>query len=475
MASANPSERLTSAPEPFSVKPRYVGYFLTSEQRALAKKLWPHVECVGKPGAQPHLHALSAIERGMCEDLVHEMIESSSSSVPRVLDVGGSVSRNRKRPNVWTCAPVLSAYDATKDHDVDPYDLACSHTAAQCVCHRFDYCVSIHSLYYLTAEDIVSLAHRCPGGMYAVVHPYNEPMGSHWNEAEWYIDYYGNVVCSVKGTSGSWIHPNVSPMLNKGIISFAGRSVAANLVRTIGMSQIWRIVACDPKLPENFFAKNLNQALADSSYVGMVDMRAPVTRNNSFFHASLEPFHETQSSVYRVLSWASRIAFHRRGHRPIVVPKTIVSQLALEIVNVGRSADAYRLLTHKAKSALSGVAMPVEDMVAVLPALVAAAFTHTLSLELDELSFMLTWNAGPLKLHSWAFTFSPVASLVSQLYVHRWKLIAVALAFAASRLRAPLRAAGGSGNVLTEGDLSSLRHLPRLRSLPTYLSLDGTA
>jgi hypothetical protein len=160
-----------------------------------------------------HSHPIAAIERKLVEKQIHEELTTFVPGEGMIVDIGGSVWRNSSRGNVWTTAPVLSPADVIRKKRASKCnnDRACSHTAQECRCVEPAAYMSIHSLYYLTKDDIVDLVWRSTEGMMmCAVHFFPDACGGLLEGEATYTNRDGLVTMSVEGQTTPYFHRNLS-------------------------------------------------------------------------------------------------------------------------------------------------------------------------------------------------------------------------------------------------------------------------
>jgi len=173
---------------------------------------------------QPHPHPISAMERVVLEDIAYESITTTFGQSAIITDIGGNPIRHyyAKRTNVHCCNPVLDEMDVVRrgkrlGHPIhkDFGEFRTGEHKVQNCTLQSDVYMSIHSLYYLTQDEILALVVRSKQasnfGLIAVVHSFNEFYGKlHFNgvnyESEYEVTDMRTVTMGVNGNAHCYRH-----------------------------------------------------------------------------------------------------------------------------------------------------------------------------------------------------------------------------------------------------------------------------
>lgn len=141
------------------------------------KVMFPKKRFETKKG-EPHPHPLSHITRYIAAyeamDFIVQDLAPFNKKVS-VVDIGGKVSMWKHHPMapcVWATSPSLTARDVFRNENRDSTRSCSCKFPDHCVqCATHDAAISVHSLYYLSMEDVGRICHRY-GVFYAVVHDF---------------------------------------------------------------------------------------------------------------------------------------------------------------------------------------------------------------------------------------------------------------------------------------------------------------
>ena len=365
-------------------RPYNLDVALTETQQKVAKALYPDVRLVPTPNARPHTHGVSKFERERVETFAYQKLQQFLTPADRVLDIGGNEHRHVRanRGNVWCCNPVLNVYDAVhyEKDQLLPRGYSCNHKANECNCFPWDAALAVHSLYYLSEEEIVELVHTLRTGLLvAVLHDCSEPFGQWWaGEGSYYRRADGKVNATINGTGFNWVHEDHTPKLRKGVLRSyrTGIPLAAvvQLNRSYGHSDIWEIMAVrGPAVPPaNDVAPPLFETCVDDpAYWGPVNFQSHAI-TGARKAVKFETLQEAvtgrgprtlgeqmwdflgQFALFKAtdMLWSFKDNFALwldPAARPIVIPKGMVAMVRISLLAAPRDPKAFQTAAFNAR------------------------------------------------------------------------------------------------------------------------------
>lgn len=171
---------------------KLVSYFIPKSLRYTQQKIdllsvyAPHTLSNLKSYNSYNEHPLCAAFRNLAEahvlsTLQSELIANGITSGP-ILDVGGAAVRhhnNGNRKYVHSCVPILEPKDELRRSAIPSDARVCRHRWEECDCETFKASMSVHSLYYITPENIAKcLLKQVRPVHYAVLHEYPYDSGT---------------------------------------------------------------------------------------------------------------------------------------------------------------------------------------------------------------------------------------------------------------------------------------------------------
>jgi hypothetical protein len=225
----------------------YVDVKLTREELAVLRHTFPDREPVPAPRATAHNHACLRVERAYAYRVVDDYITGLGTN-GIIVDIGGNpmMHQYHMRANhnrVHSVAPTLYSGDVIRRIRADQHPRACDHAwptsrpgtdgrlVPGCTCDEkepFDVAISIDTIYYLTARDVLRTVFRVRSGiMIAVLHRFDgglsggqadnlrESLGCYYGQSYYQIHPHreddGTVVpyvtMTVDGGAVSYTHP----------------------------------------------------------------------------------------------------------------------------------------------------------------------------------------------------------------------------------------------------------------------------
>lgn len=351
----NGSAKNPEARDEPTVRKVRVPYALTPELAIGFAQDWPDRQVGQANPAHAHSHARLAYERREIEREIYEQCTGQEC----IVDIGGNPKRHRKRPEVWSCCPILSAEDACRESQRAGIPLKyCNCKFQHCNCiPNPDVYISIHSLYYLSVGDVLEAVHRChTGKLYAMVHEFPDAAGKFaGGEASYYQLGMHQVQMSVKGNSSTYQHSNMH-WLRDGYFSTSTQAVAWTLWKQGPHSNVYLF----SRAPLGLFVqkpqvKTLSGSLKDKDFYGGV-MSGSTGLGR---HLATTGFGSMVATVDSI-SCYGRYFELRTGteQKMCLVPKGFVEDLMVKIAWMPRNPTTWRAFVEKAKSLVVKFDMP---------------------------------------------------------------------------------------------------------------------
>lgn len=212
----------------------HVNFTLTNELRDRLAVLYPGYNFLEAAGATPHSHPLLALERRFAEDVAYNLLPAVVTD-SWIVDIGGNAARHAAAGRrIWSCCPNLSPEDVVRNAQRVGFPHQCPHLFQECHCVPPSSYLSIHSLYYLSLQDVLTAVVRARTGiLVAAVHRFTSAVGSFYNgEAHYMVDNQGFVHMQTNGNLAPYYH-SVMPWLQARYYSDETNAVAWNIVRSV--------------------------------------------------------------------------------------------------------------------------------------------------------------------------------------------------------------------------------------------------
>jgi hypothetical protein len=316
------------APNGEDARVAHVGFTMDEALKNYFTRSFPGVRVVPGPFATPHSHARLAFERSYGETIVMGMVRNLLVS-----DIGGNARRNRDkgRSNVHCCCPVLSPEDAVRVSRYQGLQNWCPNMFQKCEL-PCDIYTAIHSIYYLSPEDVVfAVKHSKQHRLYSLHHTFPDAYGSFAEgEAQYMIDPQMLVTMYSSGNVTPYHHPALF-WLNAGYYeSLDGQSaIAWSIIQTLPNSVIVLFTPAPVGLPHYVSGfQGFVPTMRDTTYYGVV----PLT--GAAFHSALQsttsaPFVNTSMEVDTLFSWGKFMIGVDAGQVEVcIVPKGFVDEMA---------------------------------------------------------------------------------------------------------------------------------------------------
>lgn len=310
------------------------------------QKYYPYYQFVAEARQFPHPHPILNIERAIGEDDLYRRALSfvrARKETCSIIDIGGNPSRHVQRPEIHSCNPILSASDVPRALLYSESTNSCSHTAEECKCVEPDVYMSIHSLYYLSPDTIVSLCKRSKlNCLFALLHEFDDTFGSFANgEATYQLSGPEHVVMNVRGNTHSYRHSNMSWM-RQGSYSTPRGTLAWTKLNQYASQGSFLFTFSPLVFDQAVTTENeLVPALQDSSYYGEVSLSNPLNdRSKVAVAGDILSLPDT-----RVFSWGPSVIVYQRD-KDIVLhcPKGAVAEAASWSMGRERTPDNFKNL-----------------------------------------------------------------------------------------------------------------------------------
>lgn len=291
----------------------------------------------------PHSHPLLALERKWCE----EYVVLQASLLGTVVDIGGNASRHHNaNDRVWSCCPILSAEDATRNYRYQGLPGWCDHKFQDCHCVVPDAYIAVHSLYYLGPQLVcraVNSARRKV--MWSAHHMFDRAYGSFaMGEAQYQVDQSEVVTMHSTGNVTDYVHSACAWLHDGYYRSEDGTAMAWTIEKTFPNTVIMRFNAAPPDLPEPASGyRGFVPCLHDNKYFGPMRLSGAFDTGNS---SSVTPQLVNQViSKFSFSSWGPSIVAMETGvTEQIVVPKDMVNTAARLMVGKPRNEASFNTL-----------------------------------------------------------------------------------------------------------------------------------
>ena len=273
-------------------------------------------------------HPKLSVERYIGEAICYETLRKMNCI--HITDIGGNASRHLQleRSEVHSCCPNLSATDQLYGDLREKEANACSNLTQDCDVESDAY-MAVHSLYYLTARDVLELVHRsATKTLISIHHRFPDARGEFAGEAQYSVDAKENVVMVVDCT---WSHKTLS-WLDAGGYSYGGKSIWWKKYRDLKWSEIVVFRATDQiykPVPKPLFASVVN----DHEHHGEVDYSSS---------ARFDPIYQRfKVQINVLLSWGPEVIIESKTEN-VVVPKNLVCVAAQAVMAKERNLDTFR-------------------------------------------------------------------------------------------------------------------------------------
>jgi len=368
-------------------------------------KRFPDVEFSLK-GKATHPHPMGALERAIAEAKLLEDIDRSFG-VLRVVDIGGNANRHAAagRKNIHSCNPVLCPSDVARrspeNYRVDA--VYCNNNVFECM-EPADVYLAVHSLYYLTPDQVLSLVMRSgKQRLYACVHVFSELYGKMHFNGDYYESSYQvfakqrrlSVQMDVVGNLHGYTHDAMF-WLQGGYYSNGKEAMAWEGYQ---VGDTWNLkflpapLGLTPKSREDL---SLVQSLDRSDHYGAIN--GVVSLDDAGKMKPLLEFLSIKKRAFRSLG--DYIWVRNETSTLILIPKGVVKEVACKMVGVERNKEGLRKCINLMRSAVrsSKISIPAQLRLNSIIYGSAFAFIYSLEDEIDAFNRLCT----PIKMRLYA-------------------------------------------------------------------------
>lgn len=356
-----------------------IPYILTLSQQKSLQEQFDNIEF---NNSTFHPHPLLAMDRKIGEQMVYD--QANSAYVGWIHDVGGNSYRHQqsKRENVWSSQPFMDFRDLGRKVGVN----SCKDRGQDCRHQPFVSAMFIHSLYYLKANDLITiLVNTKSQSAFALVHEFTQAYGK-LGEAEYDADDR-KVEMHVPGQM-KYEHSNLLWLYKgyccNGIATVAAKSISQTKYGTIYQltlhfnSQITQSVPKEERI-------QLKLAMQSETHYGKLQdgdcLRSQHT--NGIF----SDVHNIEYANSTVSSFMTHIIFHSTNS-VVKIPKKFLVELISSITFHNRSQDRFAALSVRAKNIITKYDIPIRYHNDALSVACAIANVSTMKNEIGVLKVM---------------------------------------------------------------------------------------
>jgi len=376
-------------------------YVLSEAQLKELARVFPTTVFRSTATATNHSHPISATVRRMVETIAVDRLQSSQSDeysaglekavgtpdAYNLIDVGGQPRRHHaaRRTGVHSCCPILTPMDALRNSKLRGLKNFCHHKAQDCNCAPNHWgAMFVHSIYYFTPEEVLSLVHRTKGGIaYSAHHDFLECIGEfHLKEASYYSDADGMVSMQVSGNSQPYLHKN--PLwLQQGYFESGTKAMAWTVEGDYGGTKLVKFITCPAGLQPGVKPLRLpyQEAVIDKNFIGEVDLRPQVGEKlGKWCNTRWQQLDVQDSTLW---SWRGNLMHHKTATQRIVIPKQAIHDVAVKMAGRHRDANLVKVAYAEARRALSKYNVTQQAVAASLPYVAVLGMTWTLEAEIS--------------------------------------------------------------------------------------------
>lgn len=322
-----------------------------------------------------------------------------------LVDIGSAPSRVlHQSPDVHCLVPILHKGDADRSSYFAGNPRVCAHKLydhldplISCPCHEpvFAY-IAIHSVYYLTIDEIVAALSKSLGNaMYIVTHDFKGASGGFYQEAEWHRIAPTTIQMEVKGNR-QWYTHEVPPWQHNGEVNLGGGWVLeATHIDSLGVTDLTRLSLVQ-RPPQPPVTGNWQNILSAKNYTGPI-------------HVPPSVLGVVQSEVTTLglsVGWENLYGdgdfLYATGvsDRFVVLPRGAVAEVAVHIALLPRDPALLRQAKHKARYIIDVAPIPVEQKPLAITLVVALALCVNVVNETAIMNTAVTQFSGWWRAHA---------------------------------------------------------------------------
>lgn len=371
-----------------------IPYGLDNKSRLLLRSNFQQYNFVEENKEDIHSHPCLAVERLLVEKYVYGLCQERNRGVT-ILDIGGAPKRHLKfgRLDVHSCCPILEPADVLRhaDYTRTVQIMSCSHNVMDCDCVDQPVYMAIHSMYYLSQADILTLLHKDgPNVMFSAVHHFPDYIGSFYEGEAFYQLFEDQVVMRVRDNAQPYKHSALHWLRASDYYYLDGKAMAWSIVKRINNTYVYKLTKSKifPEMTtETMF--DLPQIIKDDTYYGRVLVSTHTVGQKQITTALTKE----QINVDRIFSIGKMILFTRRDQVSVPVPKGFVQELATYVAYKPRNESTFATLGERAKQHIKNYNYPADYKSACIVVATAIAFTLNLNLEIGVVSHLNFENA----------------------------------------------------------------------------------
>jgi hypothetical protein len=380
---------------------------LTKANVSFLGALFPHVTFTESSLAPViHPHPVLNIARSISEMDAYSLLSSMVKSKRRIVDIGGNPERHNKyaRHNVWSCCPILDAHDSIRQQKraSSKRDLHyCNHTAQLCTCIEPSAYLAIHSLYYLTPDDVGALVQRSSEGLLiAVVHQFADAYGAFANgEATYSVTSPQTITMNVAGNE-SYAHNDLGWLSKCSHVLPNGRTLAWAKVRSNPIDVTYQFCVIDCAFSPPPESRVLTATLKDNGYYGPVTMSFDTNALTCVAGISLD------IAKYSVWSHFGYLVLYDNGAKQtILCPKVLVDMASTYIAGKQRTPDTFKILLSHMRYQCRVLSVPPALVNDAMVSASCLGFTQQLDRELVALHSIVEPVVARMDAHKSALSF----------------------------------------------------------------------
>lgn len=326
-------------------------YVLTDEERMTLAHVFPSVRFTASSYSGRHTHPVSATIRRVAED---ELLAKLSGNI---LDIGGSPIRHSRagRHNVHSCCPLLDPADAVRISKIKAAEARgvrlnyCLNKQEECWCMEYDVAISVHSLYYLSRDEILTrLLTTRNKEMYAIVHLFRSAAGYlHNREASYKRDGAGNVTMQMVGNLHCYHHSDME-WIDDCYYSGPHGAMAWTVEREYGDTYVIKFVPAPHGLKVGAMRADLpfHEAKKSNDLVGRVSFRGG---DMKYLADLVEPTYGSFSLESGSLWSFGKEFVLFKDRKQLILPKNVIAHVAFYAAGKQRNDATFQMCLNEAK------------------------------------------------------------------------------------------------------------------------------
>jgi len=318
-------------------------------------------------GHGAHDHPIGALERAVSEEKLYRWAEYDFKDYHlAICDIGGNANRHAAagRMNVHSCNPVLDGSDVIRRLPETYAKGAnyCGDRSLDCVAPVPDVYMAVHSLYYLTPDEVLEHVYRSNAKrLYAVVHEFRQLYG-HFHGADG--DYESKFECYPKGDS-VWVSMTVRGnsvpythdacfWLAAGYYESRGRAMAWTGKR-VGDSWMYKFAPAPNGLTKGHVkTMGLVESLSQAHHYGEVEGLLGYGDQDNF-----RPVLEFLNIATCKISSVCGVSIIRdTGGKQVLIPKDLVHTVANKFIGYNRDRNLLKAVIAEFRSQVRKMNLP---------------------------------------------------------------------------------------------------------------------